>query len=275
MSFRSVSFNPATGDFEEGHTISTTPTVVNPTVETAGYRFEYANGESQMVPKVQEAGEQGIGSGVFNGATNNGVMVRHITDVRDSTLVTVGGLQMAAKSAAELGLIARNADGSYSEVPTGEPIKKTTIEDKPQDLPQESDPYNPALSSGVIENALESCAIELGNGQPNYQALDRHALSAISGMAKGDLGGAVGRLASSVGVEPGEAEAFIAGVFESFRTQAGNYINTKHGVNAEDVFNWAEDYLSTPEKSALYHSVYLGRSGALDKLTESYKKHHR
>jgi len=56
---------------------------------------------------------------------------------------------------------------------------------------------------------VESCAAAMGG---NYEALERTAISSISGILKGDVSNAARTLASSIGVEHSEASEFIQAV---------------------------------------------------------------
>jgi len=176
---------------------------------------------------------------------------------------------MTALSAAQAGLLVRSPDGRYSEV-SGEGKKPEGGDDSltPEKTDQEEQ-HNPELRHDAVETALETVAQQLGS----YAALDRHAISAISGLASDDFSYAAKNLASATGEEPEAATEFIQGVYDQLKDTVGRYIRSKHhGINPDEVFDWAANYLSPSEKSSLFHHVYLGRSSVLDGLVTKYQK---
>jgi hypothetical protein len=140
----------------------------------------------------------------------------------------------------------------------------------PQQQQDEStvEPFNPELTSSEIETALQAAAGELGG----WNGVDRQAISAISGLAKGDISYAAKNLANSVGMEHEEAKAFIQGVYERYEEKSANYISKTHQVDGAAALQWAASNLDAAERSSIAHLVYLGKSSALDGLAHKYIK---
>lgn len=121
MSFQATNFNPFSGNFESG-----LPVIVNtPDSQTVKPMYQENPGLFECTPgsgkgatytktETTSVADLGIKSKLFSNATNKGMPVRHESDIKDSTLLTISGMEIQAKQAANLGLITRNSDGSYS-----------------------------------------------------------------------------------------------------------------------------------------------------------------
>jgi hypothetical protein len=266
----SVSVNPFTHSIDDGFVESVAETPVGPMYRDCNLKYEanVIDGEVRVSQKTQtvHSSDLGLSQGILGTAKNNGFTVQDRSEVTADTLVTVNGMEMTVRSAANLGFMVKLPDGSYSDAKEGD--TGAIVSPSPQQDQEDIDPYNPDLSSQQIESVLEEAAGDLGG----YEALERQALSAISGLVKEDLAGAITGLASAAGATPEEAEGFINGLYDSFRTKSAEYISRKHGVDAEEVFEWATHALHPHEKSSLYYRVYLGRSSALDSLVERFQR---
>lgn len=207
-----------------------------------------------------------IEGGVLSTARNSGMVVQNTWDVKDTTVVKVNGMEVNAKTAASLGFLTRNSDGSYSEANSSP--KLTGADESPSDDTHQVEPTSTELSTPELEGALEVYAQALGS----YESLERHALSAIAGLVKGDAEYAAGNLAKSTGMEVEGTTEFISAAVEHFTAQSENYITRKHGVSGADAIEWASHALDPSERASIAHHVYMGKSSALDGLAVKYMK---
>lgn len=210
--------------------------------------------------------------GILDTASNNSFPCQLPSQVMDTTLVSINGMEMTALSAAKAGFLSRTADGQYSEATLGKPtgVEGSPKQLTPQDNTPQVEPFNTELTNHTIEKALEMAAGELGG---SFETLDRHALSAISGLTKGDISGAAKNLAISAGVDQGEASEFIQGVYDQFRNQSARYIQKAHKVDGNAVLDWAAHRLDKAEIASISHHIYLGKSSVLDDLARRYIKY--
>ena len=240
--------------------------VARPIYQECGVTHEFTVGGVNGGPKagtvntVTGADLQIDTGGVLDTARNSGMPVTHASAVKDSSVVKVGGVEMTALSAAKAGLLTRNPDGSYAE---SDGQKKASVDETEVATKVE---FAAELSTPEIESAFEGMATQLGG----YDALDRQALSVISGLSTGDLSGK--GLASALGVEPDAASAFIEGVYDRYRGQAAAHIARTHGVDGNAAIEWAGANLSASELSSIMIEVYQGRRGGLDSLSAKYIK---
>jgi len=212
--------------------------------------------------------------GVLSTAVNSGMPVRGIEDVKDTTLVTVQGIQMTAKSAAQLGLLSLH-NGRYSEKKydgnvSYEDPSQVPFEDYEGEEPSRAGKgieMSHELCDSQVEGALEALASDLGS----YEALERHALSVMGGLADGDITTSAARLASEAGGEPHQATHFITNVAERYIDKAADYISRNHGIDGNEVIQWIVDNVPSTERTSMAYEVYLGQTGALDRMAEKYR----
>lgn len=212
------------------------------------------------------------GEGVLSTATNSGFAVRDVADIKDTTVVTVQGIQMSVKSAVELGILSRSAEGRYSETSGKKPDGGLSYAQAPEvdeeaSSEEEECGFNPYLFDPDVEGALESIAEDLGG----YGALEHHAVSVMGGLTHGDITYSAQRLALAMGAEQAEAEAFISNVADRYRGLASDYIDKTHGVDGEAVIQWMVDNVSPIERTTISHEVFLGQTTALDRMVERFK----
>ncbi len=280
----SVSINSSTGEVREttdGMNINevyevprATPLYQLPTgvmTQTIGGKFQ-----AQKVATVS-GGDLGIKSGILSNASNNGSPVRHSSDVKDSTIVNVGGVSMSAKAAARAGLLNLDSNGNYSEAGTvpGKPNlplpeveagggteETLNVGDK------QTESVNMELTSDLIESSLAGVAEDLGG----FDAVDRHALSAIAGLVKGDTSHAAKQFGTAIGEDPEHAQAYISAIYSNFEEQSARYLSKTHGVDGVACLKWAADNLPESERMSMAHRIYRGLSSPLDTLAKKYSR---
>src|SRR5690242_19751953 len=146
MSFQAVSV--VDGVITDGQVFSRESVVGSGAIYRPPVKMSITPGDGRGIQDLSirevSSGDLRIESGVFSTATNSGSVVRHSSDIKDSTLVTIGGIEMSAKSAAQMGFITRNVDGGYSDGGKPSPsLPATEVEEGNQTEEQ----HNPALSN--------------------------------------------------------------------------------------------------------------------------------
>lgn len=282
MSFKAVTI--INGEVHEGlHQSIEKPTNVSPVggiavQHSSNCEINMCTGQTKSLMKGQvTADDLRIDSGVLSTATKNGMPVRGVEDVTDNTLVTVQGVQMTAKMAAQLGLLSRDKDGSYSESfgkkPEGS-LSNPAMSIESQ-APFDEEPLNeekgiefsPALFDHEVEAALEQVAGDLGG----TDALDKYALSALGGLVDNDISHSAKQLASAIGRELGETETFITVVGDRYRNMAANYITKNHKVDGDAVIQWISDNVPSADRASMAYEVFLGQTGVLDRMVEKFR----
>lgn len=271
----SLSVDPNTGNIVDGNLQLSTSNIIQAAApmyhDCSKTKFSMVAGEADSfrmngVSTHYASSLQINTGGVLDTATHNGSVVRSSADVKDNTLVTVGGIQMTAKDAAAQGFINRSADGSYSEG-----SKKNDVAPQQQQQPQpeaDPDPYTPDLADHDVEQALDRVANHLGS----YDRLDRVALSAISGLSRGNLEAASKSLAQQTGLEFADATDFVDEVYVNLESKSIDYLTKKHGINGKEAVAFAARSYTPDQKANIFQSVYYGRKSALDDLAVKYKK---
>lgn len=212
-------------------------------------------------------------SGVLNTATNNGIPVRDLDAINDNTVVTFNGIEMNAKSAAQIGLLTKDSNGRYSEGKKIDPLQSYSADsarvgdDEVADTKEES-----GMSADLYDADREGVLVAVAQRLGGHDNLDRHAISAMGGLVDGDINYSAGQLASLIGIEPGEAANVINNVADSYRDQAVKYISKTHGVDGEAAIQWVSDNVPSTERASMAYQVYLGRTGVLDKMVERFKQ---
>lgn len=275
----SVSVNSSTGEvrdtshgtnMDEVYQVpKATPLYQLPTgvmTQTIGGKFQ-----TQKVATVS-GGDLGVKTGILSTARNNGTVVRHANDVKDSTIVNVGGVSMSAKAAARAGLLNLDSAGNYSERGTvpgkpNLPLSEVEAGGGTEEV-QQTENVNMELTSDIIESSLAGVAEDLGG----FDAVDRHAMSAIAGLAKGDLTRAAKQFGTDMGETPEHSKAYMEAIVDNFRCQSANYLIKTHGVDGLACLQWAEDNLSQSERMSMAHRIYRGHSSPLDALAKKYSR---
>jgi hypothetical protein len=227
--------------------------------------------QTQKVATVS-GGDLGIKSGILSTASNNGTVVRHTNDVKDTTLVTIGGVSMSAKAAARAGLLNLDSHGNYSEggtVPGKPNLPLSEVETQGgTEVEAQTESVNMELTSDLIESSLAGVSDTLGG----FDAVDRHAMSAIAGLVKGDTSHAAKQFGTAMGEDPAHAQAYISAIYSNFEEQSAQYLSKSHGVDGVACLKWAADNLSESERMSMAHRIYRGYSEPLDTLAKKYSR---
>jgi hypothetical protein len=94
--------------------------IATPSYEEAGVLYDIPTGHQgegyRSSPKMTvSASELALDGAILGTARNNGLPVQHLSDVKDTTVVKVGKMELSAKDAASAGFLQRDSQGNYSE----------------------------------------------------------------------------------------------------------------------------------------------------------------
>ena len=195
--------------------------------------------ENQEYTHGANHGYQGsiIGSARTEGG---GVIVNRQATAKDSVTLP-NGMTTSIAAAINIGMLTRNADGSFSDVQAPETLKNPTDSipfSNPQETPEDSDTdaadKAPAFTIGDAgEDALNSMFESLPQGDI-VKATDE--ILQLGGVSENTLT----RMASNAGIEPEAMAAQIEAAHNGFYETATDHL-TKHGVVNEEGF---QSYLS-------------------------------
>lgn len=145
------------------------------------------------------------------------------SDITEASIINLNGMETTIKAAMAAGMVVRNADGSYAVVGA----------QSTQQQPAQEDPN--AGMEGLGDDALEASITEVAS-----KASASDVVSVINAISKneGIPEAAIGRIASQMGLEPGEAMARAETIRQAFETQALAAIG-KSGFDAQEVVAWA------------------------------------
>ena len=193
-------------------------------------------------------------SGTITEARNSWGSVKTGSDITEASIVNIGGIETTIKAAMAAGMVTRNADGSYA-VAGGQQA--------PQDQPQ-ADPNDGMESLG--DEAVEASITEIAT-----KAAASDVVGVINALSKGEgiPETAVGRIASQMGLEPGEAMHRAETIRAAFETQALNTIG-KSGFEAQDVVAWAWENRPDLMKQAIYKQATERTTKGYDGVVKAY-----
>ena len=236
----------------QGGTISVVTRDGQPTVEVRGVE--------RVEPAKQNSGIEGL---LGTGRQLTGAAVHGISDVIDSTVFTVNGIQMSAKSAANIGLLIQDAPNCYSIPTAGE---APVVEAAPTE-----EPFSDHLSKPVLE-ALSELDKNLGSSK----ATDSAIAGSIAHLANGNLEGAVKDFTSRTGVDPEMARGYVEGIMHDSRESIKARLQSAFGVpNGEECLQHLEATLSPSAKASLALELFSGSNAAFKRVADGWISHMR
>lgn len=168
----------------------------------------------------------------------------------DNSIVNVHGMETTVKAALAAGLIVNNGDGTYS-----------VAEGRPAPADQKQDQTDPALADmeALGDKDAEASLTEVCN-----KASPVEVLGVVNTLAKGEglSERLVGKIASQMGIEPGEAMERAETIHKAFIGQAMDTIG-KSGLDAQEVVDWAWENKPDLMKKAISRH-------AADRTTKGY-----
>ena len=177
----------------------------------------------------------------------------------DSRVTLQNGMEMTIRSALEAGFVSQDGEGSFKAGPVDSGAQEKAPEDKDLD-PTDAGEFLPDADEAVMQELID-----------NTSAHDQ--VSIIQDITSGDGTmdeNTINRAASEAGLEPAVMHGKIASVAEAMRTQASAVVE-KHGVSADDVFEWANEPANLPTLQAAVKKHAMTRSpAAYGEIAKSY-----
>lgn len=171
----------------------------------------------------------------------------------DNDIVSVQGMEVSVGVAKQIGLLTEEG----KDAPTAKEVSKPKAEPKPSAKEPGDAPEAEPLPGKHAEMLLETSSKAVDAGAQNAAVLDY--------VQSGELSeGTVGRIASSMGVEPHEARGMAQEVYSGFQQQAYQTVE-KTGLNPQAVFEWAQK--EAPEQLSKAMQAH-----AMERTTKGYKE---
>jgi hypothetical protein len=189
----------------------------------------------------------------------------------DNSVVKYQGMDMELRTAAALGLVTRNADGTYSErgaAQSGQPTQPPIQDASQQQEQQDEDPVT-AFEDQATETAFAAFAQEVPEGLQGgiVAAFIGDALDGSSSSAERALAQAAG----ASGIDPQRMQAGAAVATRGFQSQA-NALVTKSGAEPEAFWTWARANQPEALGDAVRQHVYGRKLGGYRPLLDAYFK---
>jgi hypothetical protein len=179
-------------------------------------------------------------------------------DVKPSTRVMVGGMETTVAAACTMGLLARNADGSYSETGSAPASNSTTPQDSSENT-TEGEPATLPDLPGEAHGIVEAFVAKAGNMDVAAALNDTVSHGAISD-------GVVAKIAGAMGIEPEQVRAQEATVRAAYETQAREMM----GPAAQAIIDYGNQIdRATFEKAGRDHALN-GNPRAYDTLIRNF-----
>jgi hypothetical protein len=218
-----------------------------------GGQVSYHNGKTTFAPAsggtVQADRNKAHTSGKITEFRREGGAARLSGALSENSIVNVNGIETSVKAALASGLIVGNGDGSYSVAGEQAPAAQ---------MPDQTDP---ALAD---MEALGDTAAETSLTEVCTKASPAEVLGVVNALANGEgiSERHVGKIASQMGIEPGEAMERAQVIHQAFVGQAMDTIG-KSGLDAQEVVNWAWENRPDLMKKAISRH-------AADRTTKGY-----
>lgn len=237
---------------------------INTNAETVGY----VNGQ---VLKINRAGGRfavdgspppvDYGQTIERAATTFGrpVSGAHVTP---DTVVNIGGLEVQIADAISAGLVREERDGSFRVLSRAERTEQEVAQAKRQTKSTSEGEDNEPSHMESLPPDIERQVTEIASGSSPNDALAVLNSYTEDGTVNET---ALGRIASSMGIEPGEAQTRFQTIVSGFEEQARKAV-TKAGVDdPEAFFEWAWEHRREDMQKAM-------RDQAKNRTTKGYAK---
>lgn len=224
---------------------------------TRGVSATSVNGQVTMsgghrAPVVQAPTNTALEAGKVSHARDSWGIVKTGADINENSVVNIRGMETTIKAAMAAGLVERNADGSYST--------------KGETSPQEQAPADPNADDERMDDSVETLFTEAVK-----KASMDDLFGVLNAASKGEATpeAAIGRIASQMGLEPGEVMQRAETIRGAFTQQAMTKIG-QSGFDAQDVVNWAWENRPDLMKQAIYAHVTDRHTKGYDAVVKAY-----
>ena len=204
---------------------------------------------------------------VGTGQNPGGLRITSTDQIKSSTLFHVDGLQMNADNLVALGLLTKDKEGGGYRLPSGSqeaaPEKQQAQQATPKVTQEEKADIASSLDK-VTSYAME--VIHENAGRNTDGVVVKALVSLTSGQPLS------GELASSLRLEPEQAEVVFSEAYGGYVTATANHLSKTYGVNGEDVLDYLSESLSESKRVALAHRVYLGDQTVFPEMVSLYRR---
>lgn len=227
--------------------------------------------KTRRYPAVKYEAHVGVGKtrgpGVpITEARSPGGAVHTGASITEDDIVRTSSGEIQIKAAERVGLVSKNPDGTYTLHVGGEASPSSEGEGEgPEGTPDNAQDTT-EVKMEALDETTESMITEAAQG-----ADVGDVMSAINAFAQGEMirEDTVGRIASSLGLEPGEASDRIETVRAGFESQARAMV-AKTGLDPQAVFDAA--WKDAPElmQNAIRHHAMERNTGGYQAVVNHY-----
>lgn len=190
-------------------------------------------------------------------------------DVRDDTIVDIGGQETTAKVAAELGYLKRNGDGSYSDIGGAAQTHPGNIPQQEGQGPDIKINHPPEQQTQLMDSETEA-EIESMYQKAGDSMAEGFALDMIKDPANEK---AIRSFADHLQVDEGELSAKVQNIVDKFTEQANGYVKAKYGDkigDPQEVWDWANENYPRQAIEKIMQDHWRGNLASYDALVKDY-----
>jgi hypothetical protein len=180
------------------------------------------------------------------------------SDVSDVTIFERDGVTMPATTAARLGMIVKNLDGSYG--PAG-PVAAAAEAPAPES--PVADFHSPEFTE--MRNNLT----EMTGSPAGANAI---VGSVIARAIDGDVANAGRAITERFGHDPADAQRDVQAAIQDGVASAARHLTAQYGVDGPAALQWVSENLPKGERVSLANRIYLGDKSAFQEIAARYKK---
>jgi len=225
---------------------------------------------------AHEAVRGGLPGDIMQTATTkSGMPINDQSQLTNDSMVTIQGAQCTLETALRMGLVVRNADGSYSDsahnsvsaAPQSQGDKSKVGNDRQARQEDAAGKAAADFLSPATRTFVDAVRQQLG-----HDAADTVITRAMAGnMGGGNPQSAINELASALGVEPDMATNFLRQLGTAATDGAVEYIEQRYpDVNGEEVFNWAAERMRPSSKASIMTAILHGATSEIDRMVEKF-----
>lgn len=169
-------------------------------------------------------------------------------------------------TAVRMGVLRRNADGSYQE--TG--VKSENITMSSNDpLPADKQVESVELMDPEIRDWFKASDRLKGSEYTN-SLISRIIAHTALGEGKGNATPVINELANDLKCEPEQAHQFADMVLNDVWDRTASHITKNHRIDGSEVLNWAGENLKASTKANLMQRLFLSDASAVGELLHRY-----
>jgi hypothetical protein len=242
------------------------------TVEISAYEGMKYHGVKTTTAK--EAFHGGLPGTVMSTVTSKtGMPISDQTQLTPDSLVTIGGMQCSLETAVRMGLVVRQADGTYADSRNPASVRQVQNPKEAADYDKAAQQWDTITPVADFMDVAGWAAVNTARATIGRDEADTVILRAItSHLGGGNPEPAVKEFASAMQIEPEQAVNMLEGIAYGSLDRAAQYISGRHnGVDGQEVLEWAGKNLRSATKASIMAAIYNGAVSELDKLVQKYR----